>query len=258
MRSVWNGSISFGLVTIPVKLFPGSEERRLDLDMLDRRDHARIRYKRVNEKTGEEVVWDDIVKGFKKDEQYVVLEDEDFEQANMKKSKTIDIEEFVKEDDVADVLFKKPYFLKPAKDGEKSYNLLRRALEKSGMLGVATFVMRQKEHLALIGVYEEILVLYLIRFQEEIRDPALLEVPEVKVSKKEVDMAISLIEQYTTDFNFSDYKDVYNEQLKKIIDAKESGKKSKSEKYEATPTPATDLMEKLKASLERKKSRKAS
>lgn len=258
MRSVWNGSISFGLVSIPVKVFPGSEERRLDLDMLDRRDLSRIRYKRVNEKSGEEVAWEDIVKGYKKDDAYVVLEDEDFEKANMKKSKTIDIEEFVDEDEVAEVLFKKPYFLKPAKDGEKSYQLLLKALAKTKKLGVATFVMRQKEHLSLIGVYEEALVLYLIRFQDEIRDPADLEIPKSRVGKKEVDMAISLIEQYTTSFDFTRYKDVYNEQLMKIIKAKEGGKVSESETVDTTPTAATDLMEKLKASLERKKSKKAS
>ena len=127
MRSIWNGSISFGLVSIPVKLYSGSEDRKLDLDMLDRRDQGRIRYKRVNEDTGKEVEWKDIVKGFKKDEGYVVLEKEDFEKANMKKSKTIDIEEFIEEKEVADVLFKKPYFLEPEKEGGKSYNLLRKS-----------------------------------------------------------------------------------------------------------------------------------
>jgi len=156
MRSIWNGSISFGLVSIPVKLYSGSEDRRLDLDMLDRHDNARIRYKRVNEKTGMEVEWKDIVKGFKKEDGYVVLEKEDFEQANIKKSKTIDIEEFVDEEEVAEVLFKKPYFIEPQKEGGKSYSLLRDALKKTGKLGVATFVMRQKEHLSLVGVYDKV------------------------------------------------------------------------------------------------------
>ncbi|MDX1545249.1 MAG: Ku protein, partial [Christiangramia sp.] len=137
MRSIWNGSISFGLVSIPVKLYSGSEDRRLELDMLDRRDNARIRYKRVNEDTGKEVEWKDIVKGFKKEEGYVVLEKEDFEKANMKKSKTIDIEEFVEETEVSDLLFKKPYYLEPQKEAGKSYNLLRNALQQSGKLGVA-------------------------------------------------------------------------------------------------------------------------
>ncbi len=253
MRSIWNGSISFGLVSIPVKLYSGSEDRKLDLDMLDRRDNGRIRYKRVNEDTGKEVEWKDIVKGFKKEEGYVILEKEDFEQANMKKSKTIDIEEFIDEAEVADVLFKKPYFLEPQKEGGKSYNLLRDALKKTGKLGVATFVMRQKEHLSLIGVYENALVLHVIRFGDEIRDPGELKLSKSTVKKKEVDMAISLIDQYTTKFDFKKYKDVYNDQLMKIIDSKATGKKAKVEEYDSEPTPAKDLMAQLKASLEKKK-----
>lgn len=258
MRSIWNGSISFGLVSIPVKLYSGSEDRKLDLDMLDRRDQGRIRYKRVNEDTGKEVEWKDIVKGFKKDDGYVVLEKEDFEKANMKKSKTIDIEEFIDESEVADVLFKKPYFLEPQKEGGKSYNLLRDALKKTGKLGVATFVMRQKEHLSLIGVYKDALVLHVIRFEDEIRDPGDLKLSKTSVKKKEVDMAVSLIEQYTTDFDFKKYKDVYNDQLMKIIDSKATGKKTEVEEFESEPTPSKDLMAQLKASLEKKKKGKAS
>lgn len=258
MRSIWNGSISFGLVTIPIKMYSASEDRKLDLDMLDKNDHARIRYKRVNEVTGEEVEWKDIVKGYNKDDAYIVLTDEDFEQANMKKSKTIDIEEFIKESDVEEVLFKKPYFLEPQKDGEKSYNLLKDALKDTGKLGVATFVMRQKENLSLVGVYKNALVLHVIRFADEIRDPSDLKLPDTRISKKEVEMAKSLIEQYTTDFKFEKYKDVYNEQLMKIIKAKTTGKKPKAEKFETKPTPAKDLMAQLKASLEKKKKSKAS
>ena len=255
MRSIWNGSISFGLVSIPIKLYSGSEDRRIDLDMLDRRDNARIRYKRVNEDTGKEVEWKDIVKGFKKEDGYVVLEKEDFDQANMKKTKTIDIEEFIDEDEVADVLFKKPYFLEPQKEGGKSYNLLLKALKKTGKLGVATFVMRQKEHLALIGIYRDSLVLHVIRFEDEIRDPGELKLSKTKVKAKEVDMAVSLIEQYSSKFDFEKYKDIYNDQLMKIIDSKSTGKKAKPEKFEAEPTKADDLMAKLKASLEKKKSK---
>ncbi|WP_295181555.1 Ku protein, partial [uncultured Christiangramia sp.] len=227
MRSIWNGSISFGLVSIPVKLYSGSEDRRIDLDMLDKNDHARIRYKRVNEDTGKEVEWKDIVKGYKKDDGYVILEKEDFDQANMKKTKTIDIEEFIDEDEVADVLFKKPYFLEPQKEGGKSYNLLLQALKKTGKLGVATFVMRQKEHLSLVGIYRDALVLHVIRFEDEIRNPGELKLTKTKVKAKEVDMAVSLIEQYTSDFDFKKYKDIYNDQLMKIIESKATGKKPK-------------------------------
>ena len=255
MRSIWNGSISFGLVSIPVKLYSGSEDRRIDLDMLDKNDHARIRYKRVNEDTGKEVEWKDIVKGYKKDDGYVILEKEDFDQANMKKTKTIDIEEFIDEDEVSDVLFKKPYFLEPQKEGGKSYNLLLQALKKTGKLGVATFVMRQKEHLSLVGIYRDALVLHVIRFEDEIRNPGELKLTNTKVKAKEVDMAVSLIEQYTSDFDFKKYKDIYNDQLMKIIESKATGKKPKVEEYDSEPTQADDLMAKLKASLEKKKSK---
>ena len=258
MRSIWNGRISFGLVSIPVKLYSGSEERRIDLDMLDRRDKARIRYKRVNELTGEEVAWEDIVKGFKKDDDYVVLENEDFEAANVKKSKTIEIEEFVPKDDVAEVLFKKPYFLEPRQEGEKSYSLLHTALAESDKLGVATFVMRQKEHLCLVGVYKSAIVLHLTRFQDEIRDPADLKIPEVKVARKEVKLAKELIDQYSAEFELGKYRDIYNEQLMKLIESKSTGKVHKLETVEQAPTPAEDLMAKLKASLEARNKKKAS
>ncbi len=257
MRSVWNGSISFGLVSIPIKLYSGSEQRGLELDMLDKHDNARIRYKRINENTGKEVVWDDIVKGFKQEDGYVILEDEDFEKANFKKSRTIDIESFVDEDQVADVLYKKPYFVEPQKDAGKSYNLLRDALKKTEKLGVATFVMRQRENLCLVGVYKDALVLHIIRFAHEIRDPGEMKLPSTKVSKKEVDMAISLIEQYTEKFDFEKYEDVYSDQLMKIINDKSSGKKTKVKKTKSTPTEAKDLMAKLKASLEKKKKKVA-
>lgn len=230
----------------------------MDLDMLDKHDHSRIRYKRVNEKTGKEVAWEDIVKGFKQNDHYIILEDSDFEQANMKKSKTIDIEEFIEESEVADVLFKKPYFIEPQKGGEKAYALLREALLDTGKLGVATFVMRQKEHLSLIGVYRDSLVLHVIRFASEIRDPSRLKLPDEKISKRELEMAKSLIEQYSEKFEFEKYNDVYNDQLREIIQQKSTGEKFQAEKVDVTPTAAVDLMAKLKESLEKKKKKKVS
>lgn len=237
-------------------MYSASEERKLDLDMLDKHDHSRIRYKRVNENTGEEVEWGDIVKGFKKNEHYVILEKEDFEKANMKKSKTIDIEEFIEKEEVDEVVYKKPYFLEPQKESGKSYNLLRDALKKTGKVGVATFVMRQKENLCLIGVYRNAIVLNVIRFADEIRDPSELNLPEAKVKKKEVDMALSLIEQYTEEFDYEKYSDTYNDQLMKVIEAKSKGKKPKVEEVKSEPTEAKDLMKQLQASLEQKKNGK--
>ncbi len=255
MKSLWNGNINFGLVNIPIKIYSASEERRIDLDMLDSSDHSRIRFKRVNENTGEEVEWKNIVKGFLKDDKYVILEDEDFEKANMKKSKTLEIDAFIKENEVEEVLFKKPYFIEPQKGGAKSYNLLKDALIKSKKLGVATFVMRAKENLSLIGVYKGVLVLHVIRFMDEIRDASELNIPETKVAKKEIDMALSLIDQYTEKFDFGKYKDVYNDQLMDIIEKKSKGKKTTVRKLETKATPAKDLMAQLKASLEKKQKR---
>jgi len=234
-------------------MYSASEDRKLDLDMLDRHDHARIRYKRVNERTGKEVEWKDIVKGYKIEDNYVILDDEDFDKANMKKSRTLEIEAFIKEEEVAEVLYKKPYFLEPQKEGGKSYNLLRDALKKTKKLGLATFVMRQKENLCLIGVYNDIMVAHIIRFSDEIRDGVDLKLPTTKVSKKEVDMALTLIDQYTEKFDFKKYKDVYNDQLLKIIQAKAKGKKSRIKKFDSKATPAKDLMAQLKASLENRK-----
>ncbi len=221
--------------------------------MLDSEDHARIRYKRVNENTGKEVEWKDIVKGYKKGEEYIVLDDEDFESANVKKSKTMEIESFVKETEVAEVLYKKPYFLEPQKEAGKSYNLLRDALMKTKKLGLATFVMRQKENLCLLGVYKDILVAHIIRFSDEIRDGSDLNLSKSKVTKKEVDMALSLIENYTEKFDLQKFKNMYNDQLMEIIENKSKGKKPKVQKFDAKATPAKDLMAQLKASLEKKK-----
>ncbi|MFC5625067.1 Ku protein [Algoriphagus winogradskyi] len=253
MKSIWNGTLGFGLVNIPIKMYSASEDRRIDLDMLDSKDHERIRYQRVNEKSGKEVEWKDIVKGYKMDDKYIILEDEDFEQANAKKSKVVEIEAFVNEVDVADMLFKKPYFLEPQKEGGKAYNLLREALKKTKKLGLATFVMRQKENLCLIGIYKDALVLHVIRFSDEIRSPTDLKISSSKVTKKEMDMAQSLIEQYSEKFDLSKYKDQYNEQLMKVIKAKSKGKKAVVKKFVPENTPSKDLMAQLKASLEKRK-----
>lgn len=253
MKSIWNGTLGFGLVNIPIKMYSASESRNIDFDMLDSKDHSRIRYLRVNEKSGKEVEWKDIVKGYKMEEKYIILEEEDFEQANAKKSKFVEIESFVEETDVSDMLFKKPYFLEPQKEGEKAYNLLREALKKTKKLGLATFVMRQKENLSLIGVYNEALVLHVIRFSDEIRDPSDLKISSTKATKKEVEMAESLIKQYSEKLDLNKYKDQYNEQLMKVIEAKSKGKKTVVKKFEPQNTPSKDLMAQLKASLEKRK-----
>src|SRR5690606_28523672 len=254
MKSIWNGSVGFGLVNIPVKLYSASEERRLNLDMLDKSDLGRIRYKRVNENTGKEVAWGDIVKGYLMDDEYIIITDEDFDKASVKKSKVVEIAEFVDEDSIANMLFKKPYYLEPEKGGARSYALLRDALKKTKKVGIATFVLRQKENLAIISAQDDVLVLHVIRFIDEIRKTEELDLPKnTDIKHKELDMAISLIEQYSKEFDLSEYNDVYYDALMKVIEDKAKGKKTKVKKLEVAPTKSQDLMAQLKASLEQKK-----
>lgn len=258
MKSIWNGSVGFGLVNIPVKLYSATEERKLDLDMLDKHDMERIRYKRVNESTGKEVDWGDIVKGYKWDDEYIILTDEDFEQASAKKSKVVEITEFVDEDEIAHILFKKPYYLEPEKGGTRSYALLRDALKKTKKVGIATFVLRQKENLAVVSAQDKALMLHVIRFAHEVRSIEDLNLPEKSdIKHKELDMAVSLIEQYAEKFDPQEFNDAYYDALMKIIEDKAKGKKTKVKKLEVAPTKSADLMAQLKASLEKKK-RKAS
>src|SRR5690606_14189756 len=142
MRAIWTGAIGFGLVNIPVRIYSATTDSRPDFDMLDRKDHSRIRYKRVNEKTGKEIDWDQIVKGYILDDQYIILDDADFEEASPEKTKTINLQSFVKGADIDSIYFENPYYLQAQKGGEKAYMLLLNALEKTKMAGLSTFVMR--------------------------------------------------------------------------------------------------------------------
>lgn len=253
MKAIWTGSISFGLVSIPIKMYSATEERSIDLDMLDSRDNERIRFQRVNEKTGKEVGWEKIVKGYKTDDGYVILTDEDFEQASVEKSKLIAIDEFVPQEQVAELLYKTPYYLEPDKGGSQAYALLRQALKDSGKVGVATFVMRSKENLALLETYDDAIVVHVIRFASEVRNPSDLELPDTKPKKKELDMALSLIEQYSSDFDLEKYEDGYVDKLMEIIEQKQKGEKPQIRKLKVETTDAKDLMKKLQESLKMKK-----
>src|SRR5688572_18902027 len=219
MRPIWTGAIGFGLVNIPVKLYSATESSTLDLDMLDKKDHSNIRFMRVNEKTGKEVAWANIVKGYKMpNDQYVVLSDKDFEAASAKKSKTIEITEFVKEQEIESVYYETPYYIEPDKSGARAYALLREALLKSGKVGVATFVMRSRETLAILKPADKVIVLNRIRFYEEIRDTSDLDLPaKSAVKPNELKMAISLIDQLSAKFDISGYKDTYSAELMKLI-----------------------------------------
>lgn len=250
MRAIWTGAIGFGLVNIPIKIYSATQSSSLDLDMLDRKDHANIKYKRVNENTGKEVSWDNIVKGYMLKDKYVVLEDADFEDAMPEKNKMINLQTFVKLQEVDSIYFDTPYYLEPQKSGEKAYQLLMQALEKSKTAGLGTFVMRSVENLAIIKPYNNILVLNKIRFEEEIRDTEDLKIPKSsKISKVEMDMALQLIKANSKEFDISAFKNEYSKELMKIINQKSKGKRATIRKINVENTKASDLLEKLKASL---------
>src|SRR5699024_7131961 len=226
---------------------------RIDLDMLDEDDYSRIRYKRVNENTGEEIDWDDIVKGYELDGEYVVLEDEDFEKAKTGRSENIKIDEFVDEGEIPDIYFDKPYYLEPDKGAKRSYALLVKALKESGKVGVLTFVLRKREHLAIIKPLNDVIVLNQLRFEEDIRSTKELDVTvEVDdIDDEEVEIAVDVIGKYEKEFDIYDDNDSYTNDLLEIIEAKAEGEElktaEKSEQKEATQSK--DLMNKLKQSL---------
>lgn len=255
MRSLWTGSISFGLINIPVKLFPAVTDSSLDFEMLDSRDHSNIHFKRVNAETGKEVAYENIVKGYKLKDRYVVLDSEDFESADAVKTKTIEILNFADENQIDSIYFEKPYYLEPEKSGQKAYALLRDALSASGKVGVTSFVLRNREGLAILKPMENVIVLNRIRFEEEIRDYRELKLPpSSKGNKKEVDMANKLISQLSEKFSIAKYKDTYSEKLLKIIRQKAKGKKITVPKMKVVhSTKSDDLMSMLKASLSEKR-----
>ncbi len=250
MRPLWTGAIGFGLVNIPVKLYSATESSNLELDMLDKKDHSNIKFKRVNEKTGIEVKWENIVKGYMMGSKYVVLENKDFDKVNAVKTKLIEITDFVNESEIDSMYYETPYYLAPDKSGIRPYALLREALLKTKKAGVASFVMRNKESLAILRASGDAIVLNRIRFEEEIRDTKDLALPAKKeVKPAELKMAISLIDQLSGKFDISKYKDTYTEALLKVIQAKSKGKKIVTPTLKVVHSKTQDLMEQLKASL---------
>ena len=249
MRAIWSGAIGFGLVNIPVKLFSAVQQSELDLDMLDKKDHSNIKFKRVNASTGREVAWENIVKGYKIDDQYVVLTDEDFERASPEKNKIIEIAEFTDEKEIDSIYYETPYFLQPEKNGAKAYALLFEALQKTGKVGLGTFVLRNRESLVVIRPYQDIILLNKIRFQEELRDPAEIKVPKASNKPAEMKMATQLISQLTQEFDIARYKDSYSAKLMKVIKEKAKGKKPAKSPLRVVHSTSRDLMSQLKASL---------
>lgn len=253
MRSIWKGSIGFGLVNIPIKLYSAIQSSSLDLDMLDSRDHARIRYQRVNENTKKEVPFDKIVRGYKMDDGYVVLEEQDYADAAPEKTKLIEIESFVEMADVNPMYYETSYYAEPDQKNSKAYNLLVKSLQKSQKAGLARFVLRSTENLCIIHPEGNVLVVTRIRFGQELRSTEDLAVPkDTALSKKELDMGLALINQYAEKFDVTKFKDNYNDDLLKIIKAKAKGKRPTIKKMKIVKTSGDDLYDQLMASLNKK------
>ena len=254
MRSIWKGSIGFGLVSIPVKLYSAVQTSSLDFDMLDGRDHARIRYQRVNEHTHKEVPYDKIVKGYKLNDDYVIVEDQDFEDAAPEKSKVIEIENFVNITEVNPMFYETSYYTEPDTKNNKAYALLLKALQQSKKAGLARFVLRSTESLCIVHPVKNVLVVTRIRFGQQIRDTDELNIAgDVTVSKKELDVGLALIDQYASKFDVSKFKDEYNDELLKIIKAKSKGKRATVKKLKPHKATSDDLYDQLMSSLKARK-----
>ncbi len=254
MRSIWKGAIGFGLVNIPVKLFSATQQSTLDLDMVDKRNMGKIRFQRVNESTGKEVKWENIGKAYLMDDKYVMLDDDDFEKAAPEKSKIIEVNHFVDENEIDTIFYENSYYIEPEKSGSKAYALLREALEKSGKVGIAQFVMRTAEALAVIKPKGNMLVLSKIRFAQEVRDTTEFTLPaKTAVKPAELKMALSLIKQYSGPFKIEKFKDEYAASLLKLIKLKGKGKKIPTPKMKVIYSKKDDLMVQLKASLSKRK-----
>src|SRR6201987_1589102 len=195
MKSIWKGAISFGLVNIPIRLYSATERESVSFNMLHKTDLSRIHFKRVSESTGKEVPYDEIVKGYElEDGNYVVVSEEELKEASPEKSSTIDIHEFVSEDEIASYYFDTPYYLEPEKSAGKPYLLLRDALSKSKKVGISQFVLRNREHLCALKAMDEVLVLNALRFASEIRETSELSVPKnEKITQSEINLALKLI-----------------------------------------------------------------
>lgn len=251
-RALWSGSLSFGLVNIPIEIHTAVRDKGPHFRLLRKTDKSRIRFQRIADTDGEVVEWDDIVKGYEVAKgQFVVLTPEDFERAALKKDRVIDIQDFVESDAVDDRYFDKPYYLLPGKGGDKAYALLREAIRESGRIGIAKFVLRSKQHLAAIEAIGDALVLSTMRFRDELARLEEYEFPETgNVPKKQLQLAQRLIDEFASDWDPDKYTDDYRENIMKVVRAKRDRVKPDLAP-EADPQSAqvVDLMERLRKSL---------
>ena len=258
-RAIWKGSLGFGLVNIPVELFTAVRDSRPRFRLLHRKDESPVEYRRVCQRDGQPVAWEDLVKGYEYAKgQFVTLSKDDFETAALEKSKTVEVLEFVDATAVDDRFFEQPYYLVPAKGSERAYAVLREALRKSGKIGIARIILREKQHLAAVEVADKAMVLTMMRFAEELVDVDAFSLPsDALVRDKELDLAMALVDGLSGDWQPEKYKDEYVANLMRNIQAKLKGKSPKLTMTDATPGQAEviDLMERLRQSLGTSKAR---
>lgn len=265
-RPIWNGTISFGLLNIPVQLHSGERSVDLHFRLLDSRDNNPVRYERVNVETGEEVPWKEIVKGFEYSKgSYVVIDEEEIRKEAPEATEAVEIEAFVDRQSINPMYFEKPYYLVPGKKAEKGYVLLREVLSKTDKVGIARVVIRTRQYLAALLPLDDALVLNLMRFPQELVKADEFNLPSgtaksLRVTPKEMEMASQLLESMTVEWNPEDYADEFRARLRKLIDervAKQQGKKVKASKAPAAEAPhattnVVDFMALLKRSLDKK------
>ena len=254
-RAIWKGNISFGLVNIPIALYPATRREELKFRLLRKSDLSPVNYKRVAEKDGKEVAWDQIVKGYEYEKgKYVVLKDEDFQRVDLEATQTVDIKDFVDQEEIDPMFFYKPYYLEPQKGGDKAYALLRDSLKDTNKVGVAKVVIKTRQYLAGVKPEDGVLVLELMHFADELADAEKLHLPrKMEVGKREMNMAKSLIDSMTSKWEPEKYKDHYREALMEVIEEKvEAGGKEIEEKPRKAPKPTKviDLVSVLQKSLE--------
>jgi DNA end-binding protein Ku len=256
MRSIWSGSLVFGLVNIPIKLYSASEDKSLNLTMLHKKDNSPIRYAKICKAEEKEITYQEVVKGYEYEKgEYVVLTDKDFEKANVESSHAIEVIEFTDESELDLRFFDKPYYLEPDKSADKAYALLRDALIKAKKIAITKFMLHNREHLGVLKPINNLLVLNRIRFATEVRSPAELKLPKINLNNnEELEMALALIKQLTKHFKPEQFHDTYIEDLEKAINIKLKGKKAVLKTKIPQKTTAVNLMKALKASLEKTKS----
>jgi DNA end-binding protein Ku len=254
-RPLWTGSIAFGLVNVPVELHSGVRNHRPRFHLLCSEGKSRVKYERICQKSGNEVSWDELSKGYEYEKgKYVVLTKDDFKAAALEKTRTIDVLDFVKRDEVDHRFYETPYYLLPGKGGDRTYGLLREAIRETGRMGIAKFILREAQHLAAITVEEDALILTVLRFADEIIDMSGVRFPSAKeVRRNELALATSLIDGLSAEWDPEKYRDDYRENLMRVINAKIKGRKpALTESDEPADANVIDLMERLRRSIEGK------